>query len=78
MEYSGGREQPNAPECEKGVSTPSLPVQEPVDHPEQEREQRSGVVGRSHRMAVRRTLLVLMGQMLCHEVFGEHGVRELV
>jgi hypothetical protein len=29
-------------------------------------------------MAVRRTLLVLMGQMLCREVFGEHGVRELV
>ena len=76
MEYRCGREPPGAPECGQGVPNPSLPAQEPVDHPEQEGEQCGGIVGRSHRMAVREPLL--MGRVPYHEVFGKSGVRELV
>ena len=69
LEYRCGREPP-------GVPTPSLPGQEPVDHPEQEGEQCGGIVGRSHRMAVREPLL--MRRVPYHWVFGKSGARELV
>jgi hypothetical protein len=78
MEYFGGWKHPGAPERRKGVPTPSLPAQEHVDHPEQESEQRGGVVGRSRRMVVRRSAILLIGRVLYRGVFKERDVRDLV
>jgi hypothetical protein len=79
MECPGGREQAGAMELRNVMPAPSLPAQERVDHPDQEREQGGGVVVRSHRMAVRRSVsLVVRVRVLRRGVFEERDVRQLV
>jgi hypothetical protein len=78
MKYYRRQELSGAPERGKDVPIPSLPAQEHVDHPEQESEQRGGVVGRSRRMVVRRSAIFLMGRVLYCGGFEERDVRDLV
>jgi hypothetical protein len=59
------------------IPAPSLPAQERVDRPDQEREQCGGVVVRSHRMAVRRSVSLVV-RVLRHGVFAERDVLQLV
>jgi hypothetical protein len=59
------------------IPTPSLPAQERVDRPDQEREQGGGIVVRSHRMAVRRSVSLVV-RVLRHGVFEERDVLQLV
>jgi hypothetical protein len=59
------------------ILTPSLPAQECVDRPDQEREQGGGVVVRSHRMAVRRSVSLVVRVLRCG-VFEERDVLQMV
>lgn len=79
MGCPGGREQAGALEPGHVVPAPGLPAQERVDRPDQEREQCGGVVARSHWMAVRRIVsLVVRVRMPCRGVFEERDVLQLV
>jgi len=59
------------------IPAPGLPAQERVDHPDQEREQCGGVVVRSHRMAVRRSVSLVVRVLRCG-VFEGRDVLQLV
>ena len=56
-----------------------LPAQQSVGQPEQEREERGGVVGSSYRVAVRRPMPPVVGRVLLHRgVAEERATLELV